>query len=239
MPSFAYAWAKLGSSSTACLYSGIDSASIPCARWSSPRVKLCKASRDEVVTCPSGLSKLWMEASDSPNLLRRLAAALPSAVNTCSLLFASPPSRARESAVWQLAASRSITNWLPSLEIDPAISALLPSRWQISLARSDVTRVSGGRFMYFSVSRTFGSGTIFRKGDWSRSTARASLSVPSKTLSPVVLVKSANTILSCSVSLAEWRERQYRPPATKATTRRAAGANIFQYILRGWSVTIG
>ncbi len=57
----------------------------------------------------------------------------------------------------------------------------------------------GERVICRSVWRILSSERMFRKGDCPRSTARACLSVSSNTESPVVLAKSASTMVSFSV----------------------------------------
>ncbi len=78
--------------------------------------------------------------------------------------------------------------------------ALLPVRRQSSRATSTVTCSVGARPISLNVSPTLRSERMLRKGDCSRSTARACLRVPSKTGSPVELMKSARTTVSFSVS---------------------------------------
>src|SRR5271165_5605124 len=68
---------------------------------------------------------------------------------------------------------------------------------------------------------------MFRYGDCSSCTARACLSVPSKTASPVVLTKSASRTLSFSVSFADCFERKYKPPAMRAIKTTAARMTSF------------
>src|SRR5271165_1957210 len=68
---------------------------------------------------------------------------------------------------------------------------------------------------------------MFRYGDCSSCTAKACFSVPSKTASPVVLTKSASRTLSFSVSLEDWRERQYRMPPINRTSTITAGTRSF------------
>ena len=68
---------------------------------------------------------------------------------------------------------------------------------------------SGGRPMRRNVSRTRSSGKTFKNGDCSSAMARATFNPPSKTGSPVVLVKSARTMVSCAV--------RARPPRGKTS----------------------
>ena len=89
---------------------------------------------------------------------------------------------------------------LPRLAIDPDSSAFNCSRCAISRATGRVTGWSMDRPMRRSVSRMRSSGNTRRKGDCSSATARATFNARSNTGSPVVLVKSAMTIVSCSVS---------------------------------------
>src|SRR6516162_5846236 len=78
---------------------------------------------------------------------------------------------------------------------------------------------------------------MFKNGDWRRPIVRACRKVSSNTASPVVLVKSAMTIVSLSVSFADRWERQYKPPAAKSTNAVAAERTPFQGTLRGAAVT--
>ena len=73
-------------------------------------------------------------------------------------------------------------------------------RTQISLASSGVSRVSAGWPISPNVFWIRWSETRLRKGDCSSCTANPWRSVPSNTGSPVVLAKSARTIVSLSVS---------------------------------------
>ena len=89
--------------------------------------------------------------------------------------------------------------------MEPEISTLTLLRWQISRATAPVTRSSAGRFMYFRVCCTRSSASRLRNGDCPNSTAKAFFKVPSKTGSPVVLVKSASRISSLVVrARARW-----------------------------------
>ena len=92
------------------------------------------------------------------------------------------------------------TYWLPRLAIDPAMYALLPARWQSSRVTSGVSFVPVGRDIIFKVVATLFSESTFRNGDWFRATLSAVLRVSSNTASPVLLAKSARTIVSFSVS---------------------------------------
>src|SRR6516162_8635789 len=78
---------------------------------------------------------------------------------------------------------------------------------------------------------------MFKNGDWRRPIVRACRKVSSNTASPVVLVKSAMTIVSLSVSFADRWERQYKPPAAKSTNTVAAERMLFQGTLSGAAVT--
>src|SRR5437667_6006551 len=135
-------------------------------------LKVFSASSDEVVAS-IGTLNFCTEASDSPNLVRRLEATLPKAFTTSSLLAASPCSLASVSPFPQFTACNPTMYWLPKREIDPASSALLPVRKQISCATSRVTRSLGGRPIKRSVSPILRSERTLRKGDCSRSTASA------------------------------------------------------------------
>ena len=153
-----------------------------------------------MVACSSGTSNFCTELSDSPTSLRSFAAAWPSVGRTCSFPAAVTCSRASTSPFAQFRASRPIMYCVPSAAIEPARYALLPVRWHTSRAKS--SRQSLIRRMRHLPQRlaTFSSETMFRKGDWPKSTARACLSVSSKTSSPVELAKSASTMVSFSVS---------------------------------------
>ena len=170
-------------------------------------LKAFSASSD-VVVASTGTSNLLTEASDSPSLARRLAAALPSVFSTSCLVAASSCSLASVSPVLQPTASKPITYCPPKLEIDPSSIALLPVRTQSSLATSWVIRSLGWRPMRCRVSPTLRSERMLRKGDCPSCTANACFRAPSKTASPVVLSKSANTIMSFSVSGVAGRERK-------------------------------
>ena len=93
------------------------------------------------------------------------------------------------------------TYWLPRLSIEPSRTAALAVRSQISRASSGVSRASAGRPIRPSAFWIRSSETRLRKGDCSSCIANPWRSVPSNTGSPVVLVKSARTIVSLSVSL--------------------------------------
>src|ERR1039458_1631588 len=190
--------AKLGSSSRARFMNGTASASPLVRAVVMPMLYAFRASSEGVVAS-TGTSNLCTEASDSPSLARMAVAAVVSALSTPSLLGASACSLARLSPVLQATASRPRMYWLPRLEMDPPRTALLPVRRQSSRATSAVTCSVGARPISFSVSPTLRSERMLRNGDCSRSTARACLRVPSKTGSPVELVKSARTTVSFSV----------------------------------------
>src|SRR5215469_7158352 len=73
---------------------------------------------------------------------------------------------------------------------------------------------------------------MLRKGDCPSCTASACFKASSKTGSPVLLTKSANTIVSFSVSGVPGRKRKYRAlPISPATITRAAGTRIFHHLL--------
>src|SRR5438874_10494955 len=84
--------------------------------------------------------------------------------------------------------------------MEPASMALLLLRTQISLATSGESPSPGARPISFRVSRTIWSGRRLRKGDWESCAERPCFRVSSNTGSPVVLVKSARTMESFSVS---------------------------------------
>src|ERR1700745_239104 len=173
-----------------------------------------------------------MVARDSPNLPRSRKAAWSSVLRTSSLPEARACSSARLSPVLQLEALRPITYWLPKLEIEPASIALLPVRWHNSRVRSWVSLSLAGLPINRRVSWTFCAGRTLRKGDCDSCTDRACFKASSKTASPVVLVKSARTIVSFSVSTgAGARERRYRPPTNPAMSSSAIGTTTFHNFL--------
>ena len=88
----------------------------------------------------------------------------------------------------------------PDCQSTPAMYALLPARWQSSRATSGVSFVPAGRVISCKVFATSLSESTFRKGDCRRETLSAVFSVSSKIASPVLLAKSARTIVSFSVS---------------------------------------
>src|SRR6476660_3969924 len=95
-------------------------------------------------------------------------------------------------------------------------------------------RSSGDRPIRRKASWILESGTRLRYGDCSSCTARACLSVPSKTGSPVVLTKSARRTPSFSVSREERLERRYTPrPMRTTSTPAATGRRIF-HLLFDW-----
>lgn len=106
-----------------------------------------------------------MDASDSPSLSRILVVALPSALSTSSLREACVSSRANESPLAQFTAFNPTTYWLPRLLIEPARTAALPVRSQISRAVSRVMRPLGERPIRRSVSLTRWLERIFKQGD--------------------------------------------------------------------------
>ena len=85
---------------------------------------------------------------------------------------------------------------MPICVIEPSRTAALPVRWQSSRAISGVSLASGFWPIICKVCWTCCSGTMLRKGDCSNCTDNPCRSVPSKTGSPVVLVKSARTMVS-------------------------------------------
>src|SRR6516225_3580961 len=73
---------------------------------------------------------------------------------------------------------------------------------------------------------------MFKNGDWRRPIVRACRKESSKTVSPVVLVKSAMTIVSLSVSFAGRWERQYKTLTAKSTNTIDVERILFQGTLR-------
>src|SRR5208337_5051809 len=93
--------------------------------------------------------------------------------------------------------------------------------------------------MSLSVDRTFWSGSSFKYGDCSSWIVSACFNVPSNTLSPVVLVKSARTMVFFSVSDGRRLERHLRNPMVPATTTSArTGARIFHRRHSGAAATL-
>jgi hypothetical protein len=86
-------------------------------------------------------------------------------------------------------------------------------RWHRSRATSGVSRSSRACPISFSVSRTFWSERMLKKGDCASSTDSACLSVSSKTESSVLLVKSVRTIVSVSLSACTLCEENSQIPA--------------------------
>ena len=84
--------------------------------------------------------------------------------------------------------------------MEPSRTTALAVRSQTSLAISGASRASGGWPIMRNTCWMRSSEMRLRKGDCSSCTAKPCLSVPSKTGSPVVFVKSASTIVSLSVS---------------------------------------
>src|SRR5271156_3968269 len=89
-----------------------------------------------------------------------------------------------------------------------------------------------GRDINFKVAAILFSGSTFRNGDWLRETLSAVFSVSSNTASPVLLAKSARTMVALSVrevaGLVE-RERKYSaPPIAAATSITPAGTKPFR-----------
>ena len=171
-------------------------------------LKAFSASNDDVVASSIGVANFCTEASDSPSFVRSADAELSKAFSTSPLPEARACSATSVSPVAQLIAFKPITYSLPRLEIEPASMALLPTRWHSSRATSPVTACSGERPIRRSVAVTFRSERMFRNGDCPRSTASACFSVSSNTGSPVLLAKSASTMLSFSVSGFTERERK-------------------------------
>src|SRR5580692_329232 len=100
---------------------------------------------------------------------------------------------------------------------------------------SGVTLVPDGFAINFSVARVLDSDSMFRKGDWPSCTEIACFKVSSKTGSPDVLLKSARTMVSLSVSLGRDRMRQMvtLPTIAASTTK---PSNVFH--ARLWVRTV-
>ena len=113
--------------------------------------------------------------------------------------------------------------------IVPTSMALLPTRWQMSRARSDVIRSVAAcpHHVQSFVDLLLGHNAQ-KSGDRSSCTASACLSASSKTASPVLLTKSARTIVSFSVSACAFVERQQNSPAVTAARMAAAGMRNLQ-----------
>jgi len=161
-----------------------------------------------VVTLLGGTLYFCTDASDSPSFRPIFVAASPSADNTCALPLAVTCSSASKSPLRQFTARSPTTYWPPLLDIDPSMVAALAVRWQTSRASFCVSRASLSWVIKASVSAIRESDTMLRNGDCSSCTASPCCSVPSKMESPVVLVKSAKTIVSLSVSSWDWRQRR-------------------------------
>ena len=170
-----------------------------------------------MVTFSAGASYFCTEASDSPSFSRIFVAASPSAFSTCSLPLAVACSFASTSPLRQFTAFSPTTYWLPRLEIEPSMVAALAVRWQTSWANSRVSLASLGCAIRASVCATRSSESKFRNGDCSSCADSPCRSVPSKTGSPVVLVKSARTMVSLSVSA--WTLRECSNQAARGESR--------------------
>src|SRR5216683_1424735 len=181
--------ANLGSSSIARLRKGTASESPLSCCVVTPMLKVFSASSEGVVAS-MGTSNFCTEDRDSPSLALRLAPPLPTAFTASSLVDAAACSLARESPLPQPTASRPTIYSLPKREIEPASSALLPVRKQISCATSRVTRSLGPRPINRNVSLILRSERTLRNGDWPKSTPNACLRVPSKTALGVDLGQS-------------------------------------------------
>jgi hypothetical protein len=81
---------------------------------------------------------------------------------------------------------------------DLNVQPLLPARWQSSLATSGVSFVSAGRVISCKVIETSLLESRLRKGDCRREMLRPVFSVSSNIASPVLLAKSARTMVSLS-----------------------------------------
>jgi hypothetical protein len=103
--------------------------------------------------------------------------------------------------------------------MDPSSTAALAVRTQTLRPRSAVRRASAGCSIKVSVFRMRPSEIRLRNGDCPSCTARPWRRVSSNTGSPVVLVKSASTIVSSSVSRGVRRR-----PRTRGASIAAAGA---------------
>ncbi len=108
--------------------------------------------------------------------------------------------------------------------------AALAVRWQTSRAKSGVSDAWFGWLISDSVCAMRSSEIRLRNGDCSSCAERPCLSVPSNTGSPVVLVKSARTMVSVAPSAcAVPREKNsHAPMAAPRITTAAIGAMIFQ-----------
>ena len=107
--------------------------------------------------------------------------------------------------------------------------ALMFSRWQISRPTSEVMRSPEGRPMYCRACWILDSGAILRNGDCSSCEARACLSVPSKTVSPVVFTNSVRRMESFSVRALVRRVKMRLPIA--AASRAAAAIPAQNHVL--------
>ena len=108
-------------------------------------------------------------------------------------------------------ANASLPEFVAPTEIplnQPVTAALLPVRRQTSRATVDVRRSSVECSISFNVSFTLLPETKSRKGDCDNWMVSACFSVASKTASPVLLSKSATTMVSLLVSLGWLWERQ-------------------------------
>ena len=146
------------------------------------------------------MSYLSTVVSDSPTRVLNLLAILLSALSTSSFFAACTCSSARTSPVRQSFARSPSTYWLPRLAIEPSSTTALAVRSQISRATLGVSRASEGWPISRRACWICWSEMMLRKGDCSSCTDSPCRSVPSKTVSPVVFVKSARTIVSLLVS---------------------------------------
>ena len=105
-----------------------------------------------------------------------------------------------DSPLEQFTAFRIRLYCVPICAIEPSMTALLPVRWQISCEISGVSFASAGCPIRRKVRWMACSGTMLRKGDCSSCTVSPCRRVPPNTASPVLLTRSARTIVSLSVS---------------------------------------
>ncbi len=141
------------------------------------------------------------ESCDSPSLVRICEDALVRASSTCALSAEVTCSAAMVSPVLQFTAFKPTAYWSADAG-DRSIDHCCGSgrvRRPGARRRGSIARQARGPSV--SACRPIlSSETIFRYGDCSSCAARPCRRVPSKTVSPVVLVKSASTIVSFSVS---------------------------------------
>src|ERR1035438_8218877 len=108
--------------------------------------------------------------------------------------------------------------------MEPSIVAAAPSRTQMSCAIWFVIWLAGATLINRRSCCTCSSSMIFRKGDCSSCSESPCRSVPSNTVSPVVFVKSARTMVSLSVSACAWRVKNNQPHTASPTITIVAAA---------------